>query len=467
MKKIKKGMTYYKLSGSQEQNMLLLQYSIHKQVSQIPFLLLINRKLNLNLLKKAVIIEVDRNDAMRLFFSKKEGKYVQYFIDHVDTVNIPITIVDFTGKTKEEQDEFLGKDASIPIHFKKDETYRIYLIHSYDGRTGIFINVFHMNMDAYGVFITFSDILKVYDSLEKGIEMPEPMTRFETALKRELEYMADEKKMNVDKKFFTEFFLKDGEPFYAAVHGSDLLHEKRLKKKKPNLRYLNVFDPIHDKSANLHFHLPAEKFNSYVKFCEENNISPDSLIQMGMRTYLSKINDLTDDVTFLNLCFKRALKDEKKCSGCLTHAIEHRSVISKEKTFIESLRQIIEIKFNLYRHLNYPANSVFNIVTKLYNQLPGDNYPSMLYTFLPSFNDYPEGYKCEVTGYNPTRFSFPLYTLAVINDFIGGLDFYFAYLTYRITPEHVNALYFNTIKVIDAGIADPNIKINELLNHIL
>ncbi len=461
----KTDLTYYEWTPSQKATYLQLQYSIHKQVVQIPFYLIVDQKLDFELLKKAVNIEIARNDSLRLRFAKIKGENVQYFVPPYELESIPV--VDFTGKTKEEQDAYLSKDAGIPIHYKKGEVFRVILYRTYDGRTGIYLCVFHLNMDALAVLQFFSDLINVYVALKNGTELPEALGKFEDGIKADLANLENTKKYEKDEKFYREFFLKDGKTFYATPYGFERLRKERIKKKDPELGYLNVFDPIHDKSKNLLFHLSPERTAAITKFCEERQVSFQAIVYLGLRTHLSKINNLTDDVYFHVICNRRITLEDKRSGGCRMQALPLRTVIGKDMTFMAALEKVCQTQFAIYRHADHPTRRIFNLVDELEQRKVGSNTSTMLFTCMPFNYTPPEGWKIEVGGYSTGRFSFSMYSFTLPNPTDGGLDFYFEFQTYRISDQNITDMYNNAIKVIEAGIANPDITIGEILGSVI
>ena len=131
---------YYPLTPPQEMIGVMLKYSFfHKQVVQIPTSIVTTRVIDFDLMKKAINIEIERNDSMRLRFVKKKGKTLQYFIPEYKLTDIPV--MEF--KTKEEQESTLEADAGKAVKFLKGETFRIILFKSYDGKYGIYSNISH------------------------------------------------------------------------------------------------------------------------------------------------------------------------------------------------------------------------------------------------------------------------------------------------------------------------------------
>ena len=67
----------YEFSPAQEMIYFMLKYSIfHKQVIQIPASIVLKRKIDFDIMQKALEKEVERNDCMRLRFVKKGFKHI-------------------------------------------------------------------------------------------------------------------------------------------------------------------------------------------------------------------------------------------------------------------------------------------------------------------------------------------------------------------------------------------------------
>ena len=143
--KPKAGTEVFELIPSQKMINFMLKYSFfHKQVIQIPMSIVTSTPIDFDVLKKALNIEIERNDCMRLRFYKEHGEFYQYFLDKFVVEDVPV----MTFSTEEEQEAFLTADARKPIRHLKGEDFRIIFFNSFDGRYGIYINVTHLCMDA-------------------------------------------------------------------------------------------------------------------------------------------------------------------------------------------------------------------------------------------------------------------------------------------------------------------------------
>ncbi|MBD9072391.1 MAG: DUF4784 domain-containing protein [Ruminococcaceae bacterium] len=210
--KPKAGTEVFELIPSQKMINFMLKYSFfHKQVIQIPMSIVTSTPIDFDVLKKALNIEIERNDCMRLRFYKEHGEFYQYFLDKYVVDDVPVV----TFSTEEEQQAYLTADARRPIRHLKGEDFRIIFFRSFDGGYGIYINITHLCMDAAAVFVFFSDLLGVYDHLKNGKPMPRPLGEYKKTIRKELAIVADEKKMKEEEEFYTQFFLKDGDPLYA------------------------------------------------------------------------------------------------------------------------------------------------------------------------------------------------------------------------------------------------------------
>ena len=81
----------YELTQSQQVMHYLVAFSIHKQVTQLPTTVTVDEQLDFDLLKKALAIEIQRNDALRLRFVPGKKKAVkQYFEESLPVPDVKV-----------------------------------------------------------------------------------------------------------------------------------------------------------------------------------------------------------------------------------------------------------------------------------------------------------------------------------------------------------------------------------------
>lgn len=460
-KKKSTNITYYDIIPSQESMYLMFKFGFHKQMAQIPTSVSVDYELDFELLQKAFDIEIQRNDCLRVRFVKKGKSVKQYF---TEPYSYKVPVKHFSSV--EEQEEFFSKDAPKTVYFLKDELFRIYFFKTEGGGSGIYANFTHLITDALGIVGFYFDLLRVYVALVKGKELPEELDSYEEYIQEELKIVADKAKMERHEKFYKDYFLKNGEPFYAAVHGPAFLEAYRKKKKNPDIRVPMAYNPLHDKCDMLVEHISPEDTEKIFGYCLENKISPESLFVMGLRTYCSAINYRIDDVSMMTVCSKRSTLKEKNMSGCLAQPLIFRSKLSEDLTFDGALKELVRTRVSLYRHLSYPYTKARDLSLSLFDYGPIQGANSMMYSWIPIPIDDRFPFKLEFKTYNLERYFTPLYTMTIPDPTDKGINMYYMYRVKLSTKENIKALHKNTLEVILKGIENPDITLKELLDGI-
>lgn len=451
----------YDIIPSQETMYLMVKYSFHKQLTQIPTSFTVGADIDFDLLQKAFEIELERNDSLRLRFVKDGKKLKQYFLPEL---KYQVPVKHFSSF--EEQDAFFAADAQKPVYFLKDETFRIYFYKTDGASNGVYFNVSHLNVDAMGIVIFYLDLFNVYRALENKTEMPAPLDKYEDYIKAEFARLADTKKMEKHRKFYVDYFLKGGEPFYAGVHGPAFLESYRKKKKNPELRVPPAYNPIYDKCDTIVKHIAPDDAKKIFDYCLEKKIAPESILQLGLRTHCSAINGRINDVFMMSLCSKRATNKEKNMSGCLTQPLQLRTIIPESYTFSQAIDEITSVRTKLYRHNAYPYITARDLSRDIYNYNLIQGPACMMFSWIPVpvMPDMP--IKIDFKMYNLGRYFTPLYTICSPDPKDMGININYMYRVKLSTAQDIEALHEDAMKVILKGIENPEITIGELLDSI-
>ena len=451
----------YDITNSQNGMYLMYKFGLHKQMVQIPTSVAVDYELDFDLLQKALDIEFQRNDSLRNRFTKVKGKVKQYFLKEC---SFKVEIKEFANI--EEQNAFFGEDAMKPVHFLKDEVYRIYFFKTAGEKSGVYSVFSHLVMDALGIVGFYMDLFRVYRALLKGEEMPPALDSFEEHVQSDLKLSEDTEKMAKHEAFYRQYFLENGEPYYAGVHGHEYLDAYRAKKKDPSIRVPMAYNPLHDKCDMIVKHVSPEDAGKIFRYCFENKISPESVFVMGLRSHCSAVNYRIEDVCLMSVCSKRSTLKEKNMSGCLAEPLIFRSKLSEEMTFKQALNKLVSIRTSLYRHLAFPYTKARDLSLKLFNFGPIQGANAMMYSWIPLPIDDKFPFKFDFKTYNLGRYFTPIYTMTVPDSKDKGINIYYMYRVKLSTPEHIEALHRNTMKVILDGIENPDLTVKELLDSI-
>ncbi len=458
----KKEIIYYPFTPAQEMIHFMLKYSFfHKQVIQIPASIVLKRKINFDIMQKALEKEIERNDCLRLRLEKKGGCR-QHFLDSVSIGKVPV----MNFKTQQEQDDFLTADAQKTIHCFKGETYRFIFFNTPDGRNGIYINVSHLIMDAPAVFLFFSDLLAVYEALENGSELPKPLGSYEETIKKELEYINNADKVQADKEFFVNYFLKDGEPIWNGVMGPGPLDKARIKKKNPELRATGSFNPIKDRAELVRKPLSVEDSKVILDFMEQNHISGECVIQLGMRLHVGCLNHRHTDTHFLVLSSRRKTVNDKRCGGTMASSLPWRIILPEDMTFGEAVDKLRYLQAEIMRHNNYPFITWLENERELFNYSMIDGTSTMMFSWFPLENNTMNGWDYEFHSYSIGRYVMPLYTYSMKDSTTGGLRFAYLHKTDSISKADIDLLHDSTVKALVMGCANPGITIKEIYDAL-
>lgn len=453
----------YPLIPPQEMIQFMLKYSFfHKQVTQIPDSIIVSQKIDFDVMTEAFNIEIERNDCLRLVFFKQNGKIMQYFRDPYRIGSIPV----YNFKSDEEREKVLTADAQKPIKMLKGEIFRLKYFTTFDGRYGVYINIHHLVMDNAAVFAFFNDLFAVYDHLKNGKPMPKPLGSYEDRIKRELAYVEDKSNLEKEKAAYTEYITRNGEPLYLGVEGPKLLEAERKKKKDPSINAPSLFDPIHDKAELTKTTFSPELSEKFFAFCENNNVSPECLVQLALRMHLSKINNGHLDTYFICLCTRRRTLVEKRSGGTVTAPLPWRVHLEEDDTFMSALDKMADAQVWAFRHMDYPYLEYRDLQRELFNYSAAAGSSTMMFSWMPINEKSINGWEYEYVGYGLGRYIMVLYTFAMKDAHTGCLKISCLHRTKFVSVEDIKALQNGTKRALEIGLENPDISVKELLEKM-
>ena len=140
--------------------------------------------------------------------------------------------------------------------------------------------------------------------------------------------------------------------------------------------------------------------------------------------------------------------------------------IEESMTFSEGLDEFLRTRTSLYRHLSYPYISARDQFREINNYSMIQGPAALMFSWLPipvtEFTDF----KFDFKTYNLGTYFSPLYAICYPDPQSETLALHYMYRVKLITPENLEALHNNTVKVIEQGIANPDIMIGELLDSL-
>ncbi len=456
-------LTQYALIPSQLTMLYMLKYSLHKQVINVPTSFSIARKLDFGLLEQALKKEIERNDCLRIALTKTRRGVFQSFLPQRELP--PVEVMRFDSVAQ--QEAVFNADASKPLDMFRGEMFRVCFFTDPSGKCGIYFNVSHVIMDAVATSIFYRDLMAVYDALEQGGALPAPLASFEAHLQKEFDYLQSDRYRR-DEEFLTQFHRSmGGPPFYAGVHGPEMLDRQRRFFRDPNLGVPVAFDPIRDKAETYRTESDAQTSRMILDYSAAAGASPEILLQTGYKLHAAHINRRVEDTMLMALCSRRVTRDEKNMGGCLTQPIQMRTKMPQSATFAETVRNASDLRMSLYRHSNYPYLDALELERKMYHFNRAQGPALMMYTWLP-VDRFGEafGEEIEYRGYALDRYIMPLYTFTFKVPDRESIRFYYLYRTNTISHAQIEALHEGCLQALRIGIADPDITLSALYDEM-
>lgn len=432
-------------------------------MTQIPVFFTLEPDIDFELFKKAIDIEIERNDSLRIHFTKNKKKHTitQHFVSPYKYADVlgKIEMFDLSGKTKEKQDKLLKKLANRPLRYEKFQLLRVVFLRTYDGKTGVFLSVTHLACDAYGVFITVTDLLEVYKALKTDQPLPKPLNPFEKLLAKNLQDMSPEKDEEF-KQQLTEYHDQLGPlKSYTGIINKNLPHKAHDGNTLKNV--MNIF--FRDKSGNLIKKISKETYERWIAFCQENSVTFNSLVLFGLSSYWAKINDC-NDICYMNHLACRATISDKYCAGVCMKSSYPRFLFQDEDSVLEALAKIEHMMYMFYRNASrdtriFDPDKAFNI--NGYNY-----YGCAMFSMIGTPYVAPEGWKFDFDIVSQGQAIIPLYLYLIPDLLNGGMKFCFEYMK-EYTNELQNESTFNGIcTAIEAAIADKTLNFKQIKDSI-
>ena len=462
------GYKVYPLTVAQKFHTYYQSFCPKKEVLNIGTSLTIGTDIDFALLKECIYKAYDRAEFMRIQFAQDEdGTLYQYIIEKEER---DIEYVDFRDKTMEEAEKIMTEWTQVPFVRVDTPMNRIVMISMPDGFHGLYLLGDHMIIDAQALIGFLRDVIEIYchTLYPEQVPEPKPMASYLEQLKKDLAYEAGSKAQQRDREYF-QSIIDESEPIYNGISGRWQLEAERDRCQNPNLRAaINASRQV-DSALDI-FHLEAEPTERLMKFCNEHHISLAVLLLMGLRTYFQKENG-NDDVSINTAIARRGTLKEKKCGGTRIHSFPFRTIMSRDKTFMDGIIEIRDLQNEYFRHANYNPTEYFAYRSRKYPVQPGQTYEPMSLTYQPltlrekGLNDLGDiQYKTKWYPNGATTQAMYLTVRHRPDD--NGLDFSFEHQIASVSRKQLEYLYYYLCKIMFKGIENPNLSIGDIINLI-
>lgn len=438
-----------------------------QQVSGLSIVASLQANLDFDLLKKCIQLEIKRYGCIRVRFTKpdKNGDILQYLSED-ENYNIPLK--DLSDMTMDKADETMQAWAYNTFDGDDIPMFEIFMVKLPDGYNGFFLHMDHRLIDSCGVTVLTNDVMSLYTHFKFDAPMPVDLADYETVLQNDLKKATNEKRFLKDKKFWDDLIDKWGEPIYSDIAGPAALENSRLTHNNSalncaDIELKNLFVEVKN------YKLEADGAKQLFDFCQNHLLSMTNLLLLGIRTYLSKVNNGQKDISIQNFISRRSTHDEWTSGGSRTIMFPCRTVIEDDTDFLEAAYQIQNMQNQIYMHSNYDPDLIYEEIEKRYDTPQNTTYESCYLTYQP----------LPVKMENPYLKDIPMYCkwfangaatkkmyLTVSHTEDGGMNFSYHYQVADLTEKQVELFNYYLMRIIFRGVEQPNLTIGEIINIV-
>ena len=337
-----------------------------------------------------------------------------------------------------------------------------------EGYNGFFIHMDHRLIDSCGLVVMTNDLMQLYTHYKFGAQYPADLADFETVLQSDLKKANNEKRFAKDKKFWDDQLDELGEPLYSDIRGKEVLEESRKKHHDPKLRAADIekkelFVAVKD------YELEPQSAKALMDFCMNHQLSMTNLLLLGIRTYLSKVNDGQEDITIENFISRRSTHDEWISGGSRTIMFPCRTVISAETEFLAAAYEIQNVQNRIYMHSHFDPQYIKEEMKRRYHTPDDTTYESCYLTYQPMpvkmENPYVGNIRQHSKWFANGAATKKMY-LTVSHTPDGGMNFSYHYQTAHLEEKDMELLYYYMMRILFLGISQPDLKIGEIIERV-
>lgn len=458
---------YYPLTAAQKLHHNWIQKYKTQQVAGVSVVAALQTPLDFGLLKKCIQLEFERCGCMRLRFAGPDihGDTKQYIAEK-KFGDIPLR--DLTGMNLAEADQRMQQWAYETFDGDDIPLCDLSMVKLPEGYNGFFVHMDHRLIDSCGLVVMINDLMQLYTHYRFGSPYPEELADFEEVLIKDLKKAGNEKRFARDKKFWDEQLDTLGEPLYSDVQGPSVLHEARKRHGRDDLRAADIeMDNLFVKVKD--YQLEPEPTKNLIKFCMNHQLSMTNLLLLGIRTYLSKVNDGQEDITIQNFISRRSTHDEWTSGGSRTIMFPCRTVISPETEFLAAAYEIQNVQNRIYMHSNYDPALIEEEMRRRYHTPENTTYESCYLTYQPMPVKFDNPHLVNISQH-AKWFANGAATkkmyLTVSHTEYGGMNFSYHYQTAHLQEHDMELLYYYMMRILFKGIAEPDMSIGDIMEQV-
>lgn len=328
----------YDLTNPQKSIWLTEQFYKGSSVNNICGTVLIDEKVNFDLLCTAINIFIKDNDSFRIHIKiDKNGNVKQYFSNYIEKT---FEVVDVANN-----DELIALEnqmATTPFDVIENDLFDIEPFRFPNGKGGFIVNASHLVADACTASLVASKIMNIYSSLLRGEQITEPATSYVNYINSEKEYLTSPK-FEKDKEYWNSQF--DSIPEFGTI---------------PSLKSSTVESST---ACRQLFKIDSSLVEDINLFCKDKKISLFNFFMGIYALYIGRVSNL-DNFVLGTPILNRTTFTEKTTPGMFISTVPFKFSLSGDDTFVQYAQKIGLDSLSMFRHQKYPYQNILEHIRK-------------------------------------------------------------------------------------------------------
>lgn len=326
----------YELTNPQKSIWFTEQYYKGTTVNNICGSVLIEQKVNIDLLNIAINKFIENNDSFKIRLKLIDGNVYQYFTEN-STYDFEILNL----KDSSEIEKHAKQMVSLPFEMIDSKLFDFKLFTLANGYGGFIVNAHHLISDAATFSFIATEVTSNYSMLLKNEPIPKKEYSYIDYINSEKDYLTS-KRFEKDKAYWNELYSDI--PEIASIPSF---------KNEPNSPLSNRLEFTFDENL-------LNKLNSY---CKENKISLYNFLIAIYSIYIGRINNIN--------CFSlgtpilnRTTFAEKHTAGMFISTSVLKINLDNKLSFGEFIQNISKTCMSMLRHQKYSYQYILEDLRK-------------------------------------------------------------------------------------------------------
>ena len=360
-------------------------------INSIGGYLLINQKVNIDLLEKAANIYIKTNEALRLHFDLKNGEPIQYITDFT-----PFKLKKVSVKNVNEIQKLTTELVSKPFEVINSNLYSFTLFEMPDRQGGIVPVFHHLISDAWSCSLFITRFIDIYAELLKIFSDSQNSALLKAS--NNLSFLSDFKDVSTFENTpnYSDYITSCNEYKQSNRFIKDKEYWENTFDKSPELTYISRNKNANSsKSRRKVCSFDDALYDKILDCCKAQKCSIYTFFMAIFSIYLAKINSTSSAILGTPVLNRSNFK-EKNTSGMFVSTVPFKIDLDFNINFKDFLDKVSLTQASIFRHQKYPYLELLENIKEKYN------ISENLYDFVLSYQNARDNKETSSIDYKTT-----------------------------------------------------------------